>query len=58
MGPWGHPESEQSCRKQVHPEAVSFYDPLGEDLFKCPIALFHHARTLGPICHMQFPLGI
>ena len=23
MGLWGHPESEQSCRKQVHPGAVS-----------------------------------
>ena len=32
MGLWGHPESEQSCRKQVHPGAISLYDPLGESL--------------------------
>ena len=32
LGPWGHPESEQSRRKQVHPGAVSLYDPLGESL--------------------------
>ena len=31
-GLWGHPESEQSRQKQVHPGAVSLYDPLGESL--------------------------
>ena len=34
MGPWGHPESEQSRQIQVHPGAVSLYDPLEECLFK------------------------
>ena len=32
LGPWGHPESEQSHWQQVHPGAVSLYDPLGESL--------------------------
>ena len=32
LGLWGHPESEQSRRKQVHPGAVSLCDPLGESL--------------------------
>ena len=52
MGLWGHPESEQSRRKQVHPGAVSLYDPPGECLFQCPVGSFHYPRTLGPICHM------
>ena len=57
-GLWGHPESEQSHRKQVHPGAVRLCDPLGECLFKCPVCSFHHPRTLGPICCMQFPLKV
>ena len=32
LGLWGHPESEQSRRKQVHPGAVSLSDPLGVSL--------------------------
>ena len=32
LGLWGHPESEQSRRKQVHPGAVSLSDPPGESL--------------------------
>ena len=47
MGPWGHPESEQSRRKQVHPGVVSLYDPLGESLFQYLVGSFHHLRTLG-----------
>ena len=58
MGPWGHPESEQSHWKQIHPGAVSLYDPLGECLFKCPVGSFHHPRTLGlyAVCsfHLMF----
>ena len=46
MGPWGHPESEQSCQKQVHPGAVSLYDPFGECLFKCLVGSFHHLPEL------------
>ena len=57
MGPWGHPESEQSRRKQV-PPTVSLYDPLGGCLFKCPVGSFHHPRTLGlyAVCnfHLMF----
>ena len=32
LGLWGHPESEQSRQKKVHPGAVSLSDPLGESL--------------------------
>ena len=32
LGPWGHPESEKSHWKQVHPGAVSLYDPFGQSL--------------------------
>ena len=57
LGLWGHPESEQSCWKQVHPGAVSLYDPLGESLW-CPVGSFHHLRTLGlyAVCsfHLMF----
>ena len=52
MGLCGHPESEQSRQKQVHPGTVSLYDPFGECLFKRPVGSFHHPRTLGPICCM------
>ena len=46
LGLWGHPESEQSHRKQVHPGAVSLCDPLR--VSKCPVGSFHHLRrTLG-----------
>ena len=58
MGLWGHPESEQSRRKQVHLGAVSLYDPFGECLFKCLIGLFHHPRALGPIGSVQFPFVV
>ena len=56
MGPWGHPESEQSLWNQANPGAVSLYDPFGEHLFKRLIGSFHHPRTLGPICSVQFHL--
>ena len=46
LGPWGHPESEKSHWKQVHPGAVSLYDPFGQSL-KCLFGSFHHLRTLG-----------
>ena len=58
LGPWGHPEFDQSRREQVHPGAVSLSDPLGKCLFKCPVGSFHHPRTLGPICSMQFPFDV
>ena len=36
MGPWGHPESEQSHWEQIHQEqSVSLI--LLESLFKCPV---------------------
>ena len=58
MGLWGHPKSEQSHRKQVHPGTVNLYDPLGEFLFKYPVGSFHHPRTLGlyAVCgfHLMF----
>ena len=58
MGPWGHPESEQSLWNQANPGAVSLYDPFGEHLFKRLIGSFHHPRTLGPICSVQFPFAV
>ena len=58
MGPWSHPESEQSRWKQVHPGAVNLYDPFGECLFKYLIGSFQHPRTLGPICSVQFPFAV
>ena len=56
MGPWGHPESEQSHGQQVHSEAVSLHDSLGECLFKCPAGLFQHPRTAGAsaVCSFHF----
>ena len=56
-GPWGHPESEQSRREQIHQEqSVSLL--CLESLFKCPVGSFHHPRTLGlyAVCnfHLMF----
>ena len=36
MGPWGHPESEQSHWKQVPPQSVSMIQ-LENISFKCPV---------------------
>ena len=58
MGLWGHPESEQSHRKQVPPQSVSMIHLEGVYLFKCPVGSFHHPRTLGlyAVCnfHLMF----
>ena len=54
MGLWGHPESEQSHQKQVHPGALSLYDPLGESV-KVSSWLIPPSQNSGPICSVQFP---
>ena len=55
MGLWGHPESEQSRRKQVHPGAVSLSDPLGESLY-VPGWFIPPSQSPGPMCsvHLMF----
>ena len=53
LGLWGHPESEQSHWKQVHPGAVRLYDQLGVSL---SIPLVHSISELW--AYMQCAVSI
>ena len=54
LGLWGHPESEQSRRKRVHPGAVSLSDPPGESVHVRLV----HSTVSEPWAYVQSAVSI